>query len=66
MKLGLPATIDHVPKKARHECSISLVKFLRRVLDDPFCSDHWANMLAFAPSVLAKPFRGGQANLTKW
>ena len=66
IQLGLPATVDHVPKGARHECSISLVTFLRRILDDPSCSDHWANLFAFAPSVLAKPSRGGQAgNLTK-
>ena len=66
MQLGMPTTIDHVPKGARHECSVSLTKFLKRVLDDPSCSDHWANLLAFAPSVLTKPTRGGQAgNLTK-
>lgn len=66
MRLGLPATVDHVPRGARHECSVSLAKCLRRVLDDPSCSDHWATLLAFAPSVLVKPTRGGQAgNLTK-
>src|SRR5206468_677050 len=65
MSLGI-STINHIPKGARESCRDTLISTLDGVSSNPNDTQAWANLLAYAPTILYKPPRGvGMGNLTK-
>ena len=56
-----------VPKVARAACAVAFTNILLEIIGDPTKIGAWENLLAFGPSILANPSRGGatrnQANI---
>ena len=51
--------ITRIPKAARSACASALSKILKRIITDPTQLEAWDSLFSFAPTVLAKPTRGG-------
>ena len=51
--------MTRIPKAARAICAIALLNILFSIVADPNNMESWDNLLSFAPTILAKPARGG-------
>ena len=51
--------VDRIPRSARVACATRLTSILNQVCHQPDSHQHWDHLLNFAPSILAKPVRGG-------
>lgn len=53
------ATMSRIPKSVRAACATTFTSLLQKVIAQPDNARAWKNLLSFAPSILAKPTRGG-------
>ena len=57
--------VKHIPKSARHACSVALSTILKRISRSSIDLSAWSDLLNFGNTILRKPARGGKRqNLT--
>ena len=51
--------INRIPKAARAQCATAFCETLLKIIADPATLNNWKSLFTFAPTILAKPPRGG-------
>ena len=55
--------MERVPKAVRAPCAVAFTNILLEIIGYPTKISAWKNLLAFGPSILAKPSRGEQQEI---